>query len=398
MLNLSYLSEQSRGEIKLLDLFWLELLQMYDKKVYNKLANEPNSLLYYDNARYKIRNGVLRDATKGDKDVYAGDKFWKEETPHILEMMFGNYIKTRKQSICYTENYEKYFTLGVSPYKLSIKEMKNLFADDTNPDEVVNEWVDSGKYLNSIAYQLKQVNVNQLEENQLKRFLCCILCFGIRIVHYRNSPVWTVKEMLREEQYDKDVEKIAHDTVLSWVRAKLGNEEVLCYLSSLLNMLYVPIEYDEQNNKKKSFPLVISNEEVETLLKEVMKSHLEKHPEFTALDVMNEKGVLGYIFSKCCVHVECENVPYNSIYKQFAFDVVIAHFANKKETPTQKEYKEVYNAMFQVNIPVFDNPEDEFFDWDYYRSEELDQKMQEYFGSSYDNKLEEFRTKCFVIE
>lgn len=400
MLNVSYLKKQSPDEINLVDLFWLEILQMYDKRAYNKLANEPGSLLYRDNERFKIRNGILRNATDKDKNAYTGEKFWKEETPNILDMIFGNYIQTTKLSICFTENYEKYFTLGVSPFKLSIKEMNELFDNDTKPDEVVSNWVDSGKYFDSIAYQLKQVDVNKLKDNKLKAFVSGILCFGMRIAAYRNNQVWTVKKMLREKQYNEDAKRIAHITVLSWIEKKLEDEKVLIQLCRLLNGFYVTIEYDDQNLEMKSFPLVISNMEVEDLLVMVIKSYLEKHPEITALDVIKEKGTLASLFKNCCVTVEnamrAENYCH---YKQVAFDVVIGHFARKDVKPTQKEFEDAYGAMFHQETPEFDNPLDEYNYWDY-MNESYDQKMQEYFGSSYDskedNKLEEFKNKCFV--
>lgn len=396
MLNVSYLKKQSPGEIYSVDLFWLELLQMYDKRAYNKLANEPGSLLYRDDERFKIRNGILRNATENDKNVYTGEKFWKEETPNILEMIFGNYIQMTKVSICYIENYEKYFILSVSPYKLSIKEMNELFANGANLDEVVSKWVDSGKYFDSIAYQLKQVDVNNLKENKLNSFVSGILCFGMRIAPYRNNQVWTVKKMLREERYNVDTKRIAHKTVISWIKKKLEDETALLQLSRLLNVFYVTKEYDDRNLKTKSFPLVIDNKEVEDLLVMVMKSYLEKHPEFTALDVIKEKGTLASLFKNCCVTVENAMPVENCcLYKQVAFDVVIDHFTRKEVKPTQKEYEDAYGAMFHQETPEFDNPMDEI-DYSYYMDESYDQKMQEYFGSKEDNKLEEFKNKCFV--
>lgn len=73
-----------------------------------------------------------------------------------------------------------------------------------------------------------------------------------------------------------------------------------------------------------------------------------------------------------------------------AYDVVIRHFASKEDKPTIEEYKKVYDRLFN------DTPEDEV-EYEYWC-----QNMQAYFGSSYDskdnNKLEEFKDKCFVME
>ena len=74
-----------------------------------------------------------------------------------------------------------------------------------------------------------------------------------------------------------------------------------------------------------------------------------------------------------------------------AYDVVIRHFASKEDKPTIEEYKKVYDMLFN------DTPddEDEYYEYRY-------QNEQAYFGSSNDskdnNKLEEFKDKCFVME
>ena len=244
--------------------------------------------------------------------------------------------------------------------------------------------------------------MNKLKENKLKAFVSGILCFGMRTAPYRNNQVWTVKKMLQEEQYNEDAKRIAHNTVLSWIEKKLEDEKVLFQLSRLLNFFYVTKEYDDRNRETKSFPLVIDNNEVEGLLVMVMKSYLEKNPEITALDVIKEKRTLASLFKNCCVTVENAILEENGcLYKQVAFDVVIDHFARKKVKPTKKEYEYAYDAMFHQETPEFDNPMDEDEYW-YMADQAYDQKMQEYFGSSYDskkdNKLEEFKNKCFVAQ
>ena len=60
ILNVDYVMVQCRDEIKLLDLFWLELLQIYDKKIYDMLANDPYSLLCYENGRFNQRQYIAK--------------------------------------------------------------------------------------------------------------------------------------------------------------------------------------------------------------------------------------------------------------------------------------------------------------------------------------------------
>lgn len=400
MLNMAYLNLQTKNELKLKDVFWLELLQMYDKRTYNVLADEPGVLLFSDGEKYRIKEGVGRETVREDKNKYEGEPFWKENTPKILERMFGRYVKTIRQSICFTENYDKFFTLSVSPFRLSVKEMNSLFEPGAKAEELVEKWVTGGKYFSSIAYQFKQVGVNKLNDEQLKAYLHGLLCFNMKVAPYRSTHTWEVKKMLTDERYAKGVDKKAHTIVLAWFDEMMKDDKQLTALSRMLHRLYITETVEPDGNVQWLEPLLISNSEVESLLVSVMKTYLDNHQEATALDVLSEKGAVAYIFANCCVEVKdamaTENYCY---YKQVAFDVVTSHFASKEEKPTSEAYEKAMGAMFSVETPVFDNPLDEDAYWDY-AGEAYDNKMQEYFGSKYDAKegspLTEFRERCFV--
>lgn len=394
MLNVSYLQDKYSDDIEVVDIFWSELLQMYDKRVYDKLSAEPDILLYRDGERFKIRNGIFRDAPKNDKNAYRGEKIWKEETPEILEMMFGNYINHKPTSICYFENYDKYFTLNISQFKLSIREMGELFIVGKNPDEVVIKWINSGKYFSSITYQLKQINVNALNKENIKKFLYGILYFGMQIAPYRNPCIGDIKKILRNTQYSSNLKANAHDTVISWIHEKIQEEKNLLPLSKFLHCLYITTSYDDQDQQETTYPLIISNDEVENGLAEVMQSYLEKHSEFTALDILKENGKLAYLFRNCCLSVKVKKYFEECLYKQVAFDVVIKHFSNIKEKPTKIMYDDALGKMFIEKTPEFVNLDDELDYWDD-MYEQYEWKKREYFGDSFD-KLDEFRATCFV--
>lgn len=400
MLNMAYLDQQTKNEVKLKDVFWLELLQMYDKRTYDVLADDPGQLLFSDGEKYRIKEGVGRETVREDKNKYEGEPFWKEHTPKILERMFGRYVKTIRQSICFTENYDKFFTLNVSPFRLSVKEMNSLFEPGAKAEDLVEKWVTGGKYFSSIAYQFKQVGVNKLSDEQLKAYLHGLMCFNMKVAPYRSTHTWEVKKMLMDERYAKGVAKKAHDIVLAWFDEMMKDGEQLTALSKMLHRLYITETVEPDGSEQSLEPLLISNSEVESLLVRVMKAYLETHQEATALDVLSETGPLAYIFANCCVEVKDAMATENYCeYKQVAFDTVTAHFANKEQKPTSEAYKKAMGALFSVETPVFDNPVDEDAYCDY-AGEAYDNKMQEYFGSRYDanedSPLAEFRERCFV--
>ena len=78
MFSVNYLFKSSYwGEIHLIDLFWLELLQTYDKKVYDTLAKDKYSLLMNKKSDYVYELHPLNN-----------NRYWKEKTKEILTIIF----------------------------------------------------------------------------------------------------------------------------------------------------------------------------------------------------------------------------------------------------------------------------------------------------------------------
>lgn len=393
MFSVTYIKELSWGEIGLKDLFWVELLQMYDKQTYDVLANDPYCLLYLDENRYKLKSGILQKSANKDKHTYDGKVLWKKETPEILDRLFGNsiYESKRHLHICFLENYEKYFTLSISKYKLSFKEMYTLFDVGVVPCDIVSKWINDGKYFSSIMYQMKQIELNKLEGDKLRAYLHGLLSFASKIALYANSPIFEVKKLLQKNMYTNHSQ--LHNIVLQWIDNEITNAKSVLQLSKLLYVLYVSKDYDENNNLVNYHELVISNEEIEERLKMLMDKFLENHLEFTALDILNEKTSLSYIFKNCCVEVTMSME--GSLYKQVAFDSIIAHFEKKESKPALNDFEVALSRWVYEETPIFENPEEEYDYWGYMEYK-YEQKMEEFFGSQCDEKLKEFKTKCLI--
>ncbi len=127
MLNTTYIEKELNLEIKRVDLFWLILLQVYDPKVYEVLVHDPSKLLdIVGGRRWILREGITGEAVDTQRGKYTGEKFWELETPQILTRVFGKNIKTLRQSVCFIENYDKYFALNIPKGKLSINELNKF--------------------------------------------------------------------------------------------------------------------------------------------------------------------------------------------------------------------------------------------------------------------------------
>ena len=395
-LNVDYLSKKYPGEIKLLEVFWLELLQIYDKYTYDILCNDPYRLLNNeDRSVFKIKSDILDNI-----DKYNGEKFWKEETTNILKKIFNNYANQDFRSVCYTENYEKYFTFGVPQYKLSIKERNSLFKQNADIESIINGWIDNGKTFSSIIYQFSNIPINSLSDNQLPIYLNSILYCGIKIFQKSNNPkveIKEVKNLLRKNLYNKySKTEVACNTVSLWFEKKIDEGSDLVFLSYLLNNLYATKIYDQNGKLYPIQKLIIDNLKIENYLSKIISIYIENQSEFTAIDIVKEGNELFEIFDNCSVRVENYTECNGSCeYKQVAFNIVTEYFAKKEIKPALKEYQEAYDKLFHQTPPEYLDDED-VYQWYNYEYENIDNKMVQHFGSSFEEKLENFKTKCFI--
>ena len=412
MLNTTYinLNWELRTEIKRVDLFWLILLQTYDPKVYEVLVHDPFRLLYisYQN-RLILRKGIMDDEKPQNSSIYMTymtykeDKFWKLETPQILNRIFGSDLRTLKQSICFTENYEKYFALNIPKDKLSTDELAYLFAENATPKDIIREWI-STKSISSILYQLEHIITKEFREEHLRRVLLAILELGVEVLESENIS-WEIKSMLNLAKHNTNPSNLKN-FIWEWVSQKIKSAEDNSHLlkvTLLLKRWYVTQWYDENDendNTENIEDLIIRNEDIQILLAEAMEVFLGKHPDLSALNILDEKGGLGRLFENCCVQEYkflCDGeTAFN--FLQTAFNSVIKHFSQKEIKPSLSEYQEAYDRMFGEYNPQFDSfmsgdPREEY---NHRKRLEYQFKMlhDSYFGTNED-LIARFKSECF---
>lgn len=390
MLNVSYLKKQVFLDYKAGDLFWLELLQMYDKKTYNVLANEYSRLLYEDDGRLFLQDGIVETMSIGYIS-YHGDKFWKKETPNILNNLFGINVAVGRKSVCYTENYDNYFVLNVSRFKLSVSEFNQLFQKDTNAEYLVKEWNRENKFFTSVFYHLNQVKVNGLYAEQLRNYIYAILCLGL-IYKDDDKSITKLKTLLYRDNYDPESVQTLTMYIDMWIGRKISEWVDIIGLSKFLNKLYLCAEKVIDKYPPFSPELLISNSRIISVLKFILQQCLKEKSELTALDILNENSELSVLFKGCCVLIKIE-ANGTEIYEQYAFDLIINEFANKKVKPTYQEYDKCFLAMFS-DVKYEKGDYSEIFAQTY--DEAYESNIKAYFGSHYEEKLNEFKDKCFV--
>lgn len=399
LLNVTYVQKAFRNEIKFLDLFWMELLQMYDKAVYDSLSKNPEKFLYRSDNRYILRPHIAKDiyvSKEEEKKAYEGERFWKEETPKLLEELFGKLVRPKATSICYAENFDKFFALGVSPYKVSLFDLKCLLTKKGEEETIIRQWIDNGKYYASISYQLDSVQTGRLNDDQFESYIKGILYFAMVVGEKGLDYGRVAKSMIEKKNFNYAWHAKGRSVALKWYEDRIAEHKDLVIITRMLKRAYVPVEIDENQKQIPGAPLLISNSDVKDLLKKAMDAYLIIHPEVNALSIFDEKSEMGAIFSNCSV-LDVEGHPYEEFdfWENVSYEVLHKYLSKQPKQPFE-QYRKAHQAMFiEENMPTWSkDPAIQ----DYYERLEEDRgfRMSAYFGtanSPFEKYLEAFFTK-----
>lgn len=402
-LNVNFVAKYYLKDFKYLDLFWIELLQFYDKRTYDNLANDATVILYYDSVskRYHLRQGIVGEITssKNASHEYKGEKSWQPLSPYILKILFGDYIKTTSLSISYPENYMKFFTIGLSSQKLSANELNNLTDGKHDYKQVVDEWIAQGKYTSSIEYNLRQIKVESLSDSGLTSYLNGVMYYGLKKQSWQNKSLGFMNDILSIRNFIN--EKQAHDIVLKWLEDQMKNPINLLPLSRILKSLYAIKEYEEEGSNTYTFnEKIISNVEIESLLGKTVKNYLNaSENNVNPTDILKKGTELFRLFDNCCVAKQQTQMEGYTNYVQTGFDVLIKFFSARKSKPKVVEYERGISRLYKEDEPdpdSFDDPND-YYQWQEYEEERYYNMMSSHFGNGYEKKLEKFKSKCFQV-
>lgn len=399
ILNLKFYFNNKKQDYKILDIFWLEVLKFYDKKIYDILAYSPETLLYIDKERFFLRYEISKNYSSDDENKkYKGETIWKEYTPEILEMMFDLYIDVQISSISYIENFSSYFSFYIPPYKISPSELYDALSNKKTPEEIVKQWYDNKKNIHSIISRLKYTKIDVLKDFQIVLYIeiCLNLCL------YEKNISKSIK-ILFSNIHSSNIN--AYKThICGWFDRKIINNENLSTISFMLNTFYQTSVFYNNNevyDKEEHDTyenLLINNNKIREYLKRIITDYLKNNPDMTALSIFPNNGILSELFMNCCLFEE-EHTPdnFNNKYEQCAFDIVIEHFSSKKQKPSIKEYEKKHHNLFKEDPPIFESRQEEY-EYYYYYEKHREWEMEKYFGSNYESKLKEYSEKCFSKE
>jgi len=331
-------------DINKICLFWVELLQMYDKKAYDILAKDYTRLLNdSDDQIVQLKNPTYTLKLKLKL---------KDETLNILDRIFQ---KKDYTDIQYKANYDKYFSLSISPFEVSMIEYNTAISYSgenkiNNAKATINRWVNIEKkhddsIITRFITSLQYLNAIDHSEN----YISLILYFAL----IRKGNFNKIKSLLEKKEIGQDASEIISEIIKRWFNSEIDNyesNEKLIRLSEFLNQMYHYYTINDEGYILKNPKYFIDNEKIEELLLSIMTKLIDNNN----IDDIN----FSKIYRNCiAVNGDLQDISGEIIdikYKQLPnFRSIFENFSNQNKTPLIKdgrcpafaEFKTAYKDM-----------------------------------------------------
>ncbi|MEE1226456.1 MAG: P-loop NTPase fold protein [Bacteroidales bacterium] len=331
-------------DINKICLFWVELLQMYDKKAYDILAKDYTCLLNdSDDQIVQLKNPTYTLKLKLKL---------KDETLNILDRIFQ---KKDYTDIQYKANYDKYFSLSISPFEVSMIEYNTAISYSgenkiNNAKATINRWVNIEKkhddsIITRFITSLQYLNAIDHSEN----YISLILYFAL----IRKGNFNKIKSLLEKKEIGQYSSERISEIIEKWFNSEIDNyesNEKLIRLSEFLNQMYHYYTINGEGYILNNPKYFIDNEKIEELLLSIMTKLIDNN---NINDIDFSK-----IYRNCiAVNKELKYIPGERInieYKQLPkFRSIFNNFSNQNKTPlfedgrypTFEEFKEAYEDM-----------------------------------------------------
>lgn len=324
-------------------LFWIELLQMYDKYAYDILAKDYTHLLNDSDDQILL---YLKDKKEISKLRL------KDETLNILNIIFS---KDNNTDIQHKANYDKYFSLNISPFEVSMIEYNTAIsysgADKiNNAKATINRWVNiEKKHDDSIITRFNNSTQYLLGIIYYENYLSLILYFALITDNFNKIKFILVQN---KDFFDRDKKRIS-EFIEKWFYSEINNyesNEKLIRLSEFLNQMYHYYTINGEGYILENPQYLINNEKIEELLLLIMQKLINKND-------INDTD-FSKIYRNCiAVNEKLEYIPGERInikYKQLPkFRRIFDNFSNQNKTPLIKdgkyptfaEFKKAYEDM-----------------------------------------------------
>lgn len=360
-----------RKEFNKEDLFWLELLKFTDYELFQSLYENPQK--YFSSSKSNYLHSWVYSLPKDEQKLK--EYITVESSLDILkEIMPIPNRDIKKNSLAIIENFDKYFTLGLTSQKVGFSELYNLLLDEKNVDKQIDEWV-RGKKTASLYNQLMLREPMFMDLEVAKRFLNILVSISRYLSDRYVDELWGIQTYKN--------------------RFKTANcEQLKSYLKDLLERVYPDakeytavayvihgmldaIVIDEKE-------MLLSKQELEELVKANFNAYInQEQPD--AADIFKENHSLHKIV-KASVLVYAPNkkdMPDCCEWESLLMDEVIRYFFVYKS-----KNQKVVDDFCRLNIS-----EDDPLEWKQDEEERLEKRINDLFADR--EYFDRFKEQCF---
>ena len=268
-LNYSHLFNTSFNLVSWKDVFWLNLLQMSDKSTYDQiLCNEPWTILKKtnDDKIYVFENNI------NDQKRFKNKPVTQKILLKLFEERDSNLIE--QNSVCFTEHYERYFTMKVL---FSKKDLDNLLNSE-DVDRVVKDWESQKKPFDGFFKTLGD-SFESYDEEKKKKIIEGCFAVLYYYFYYNTKLIKQVVDMVKRitdgsPMDDSSINPLCLEKIIIWFTTKLNSQCKLSIMSRILNDLY---EYYSDDIEGKVYAMI----------EQLLNAFLRDNKNSTVLDVIN---------------------------------------------------------------------------------------------------------------
>jgi GTPase SAR1 family protein len=361
------------------DLFYIELLKFSDRKIYERLQDNPELLLTPGKNSESHTSEYVFDIHSDKKDISE----IQQGTIFLLEKIFGKPIRFKKQRNCmsFLENYDKYFSYGISRNKVSIGMFGHIILDSTTFKEVeekVKNKLNNTQFVESLTNQFLFTVTYRMKVNSAKRYfdLCLIL------LEHTDKLNDLISERMQKDAFDNSIVPELSNYIMNQLNLFV---EYPSYHLSVAKFLVKYLSFFDDDCCKLGVLSVSSNTILEMI--RINAVNYLNVKSFDAVDIIRNGSLLNKFVEYHVIRKETR--PYfireaeiEYTYDNLIINDLISYFSHHQSEKIQEA--DEWSAI-DSTVP------DEYLE---YEKSCVEIKIISLFGST--TNFDEYKAKCFV--
>lgn len=288
------------NDVVVSELFKLELIHFFDNDFYQLLKNNPKEFLYVSS------NGLMSEICLGREDLsesYNYDNFTNDYNNRfnkkpikkifylLLDLFSKRYYNFNNNSIKFSYNYYKYFSLRIMRNQITDKEFKD-FISSSEPEKVLEKF--QGKH-GSLAYHFRTYRLAFiLDYNRLKLFYDSFFHWINKSDNMYIYDIFRIKT--DKESIHKKLQEQAGDYIIDkieWLIEKSTSSNDRIKVATFLKNMYM-LRFLDHNDGEESFihESLITNEKIIELANKNFELFLKENDSITPQDLIDKNSLL----------------------------------------------------------------------------------------------------------